>query len=383
VQNAREDHEGCLKITQINRESDPADRSPLRLAQHLLPGRERHDAPIDKAGGYPIVRTSNLELISVTKAYGDAVAVDGIDQRIPGGTYCCLLGPSGCGKSSTLRMIAGHESVTAGDIVLGDSNITNLAPAARGTAMMFQSYALFPHLSVVDNVAFSLRMRGVDKAERIGKAMEVLALVDMADFAERLPSQLSGGQQQRVALARALLMEPSILLLDEPLSALDPFLRLRMRLELKKLHRELGISFLHVTHSQDEALALADLIIVMNCGRIEQAGSPRDVFEAPATEFVARFIGGHNILDHESGRIAIRTDRLAITKTTPPVGPSLSATVQDIEYLGSTVSITVDAAQAGGLSASVPDGVFFDDPVEIGMNVFLSWQEADAHRLAA
>ncbi len=328
------------------------------------------------------MRTSNLELISVTKAYGDAVAVAGIDQRIPGGTYCCLLGPSGCGKSSTLRMIAGHESVTAGDIVLGDNNITNLAPAARGTAMMFQSYALFPHLSVGDNVAFSLRMRGVDKAERTGKAMEVLALVDMADFAERLPSQLSGGQQQRVALARALLMEPSILLLDEPLSALDPFLRLRMRLELKKLHRELGISFLHVTHSQDEALALADLIIVMNNGQIEQAGSPRDVFEAPATEFVARFIGGHNILDHESGRIAIRTDRLAVTKTTPPVGPSLGATVQDIEYLGSTVSVNVDAAQAGGLSASMPDRAFFDDPVEIGMNVYLSWQEADAHRLA-
>ena len=169
MQNAREDHEGCLKITQINRAIDPADRSPSRLAQHLLPGLKRHDAPIDKAGGYPIVRTSNLELISVTKAYGDAVAVDGIDQRIPGGTYCCLLGPSGCGKSSTLRMIAGHESVTAGDIVLGDSNITNLPPAARGTAMMFQSYALFPHLSVVDNVAFSLRMRGVDKAERIGQ----------------------------------------------------------------------------------------------------------------------------------------------------------------------------------------------------------------------
>ena len=328
------------------------------------------------------MRTSNLELISVTKAYGNTIAVAEVDQRIPGGTYCCLLGPSGCGKSSILRMIAGHESVTEGDIVLGDNNITNLAPAARGTAMMFQSYALFPHLTVADNVAFSLRMRGVDKAERTGKAMEVLALVDMADFAERLPSQLSGGQQQRVALARALLMDPSILLLDEPLSALDPFLRLRMRLELKKLHRELGISFLHVTHSQDEALALADLIIVMNSGRIEQAGSPRAVFEAPATEFVARFIGGHNILDHETGRIAIRTDRLAVTKATPPAGPSLGGVVHDIEYLGTTVSINVDAAQAGGLSASMSDRAFFDDPVEIGMNVFLSWQEADAHRLA-
>ena len=328
------------------------------------------------------MKTSTLELVSVTKAYGDAVAVDAIEQRIPGGTYCCLLGPSGCGKSSTLRMIAGHESVTEGDIILGDVNITNFAPAARGTAMMFQSYALFPHLSVVDNVAFSLRMRGVDKAERTAKAMDLLSLVDMSAFAERLPSQLSGGQQQRVALARALLMEPAILLLDEPLSALDPFLRLRMRLELKKLHRELGISFVHVTHSQDEALALADMIIVMNAGRIEQAGAPRDVFEAPATEFVARFIGGHNVLDHESGRIAIRTDRLTVSKTSPPPGPSLDVTVHDIEYLGSTVNITVDAAQAGGLSASMPDRDFFDDPVEIGMNIHLSWDERDAHLLA-
>lgn len=328
------------------------------------------------------MQTSTLELVSVTKAYGDTLAVAGIDQRIAGGTYCCLLGPSGCGKSSTLRMIAGHESVSSGDIVLGDVDITDLAPAARGTAMMFQSYALFPHLTVVDNVAFSLRMRGVDKAERTTRAREVLALVDMTDFADRFPNQLSGGQQQRVALARALLMEPSILLLDEPLSALDPFLRVRMRLELKKLHRALGISFIHVTHSQDEALALADLIIVMNDGRIEQAGPPREVFDAPATEFVARFIGGHNILDQDAGRIAIRTDRLVIHKTGHQTEPWLDATVRDVEYLGTTVNVTLDAARAGALSATVPDSVFFADPVEIGASVGLSWQARDAHRLA-
>jgi putative spermidine/putrescine transport system ATP-binding protein len=329
-----------------------------------------------------MARNSTVELISVTKAYGDAIAVDGIDVRIPGGTYCCLLGPSGCGKSSTLRMIAGHEAVTRGDIILGDVNITDLPPAARGTAMMFQSYALFPHLSVVDNVAFSLRMRGVGKPERTARARELLALVDMETYADRLPSQLSGGQQQRVALARALITEPAILLLDEPLSALDPFLRLRMRLELKKLHRELGISFVHVTHSQDEALALADLIIVMNAGLIEQAGSPREVFEAPATEFVARFIGGHNVLEHGAERIAIRTDRLAVSKAALPTGPSLDATVRDVEYLGTTVNITVDTATAGGLSASIPDQAYFDDPVEIGSSVYLTWNEADAHRLA-
>ena len=209
-----------------------------------------------------------LELVSVTKRYGEMVAVDAINHRFEGNSYCCLLGPSGCGKSSTLRMIAGHEVVSAGDILLRNANITDLPPAKRGTAMMFQSYALFPHLSVADNVAFSLKMRGVAKAERLVRAMELLELVDMDSYAARLPAQLSGGQQQRVALARALITNPSALLLDEPLSALDPFLRLRMRTELKRLQRELGITFLHVTHSQDEALALADDIIVMNGGKM-------------------------------------------------------------------------------------------------------------------
>ena len=192
--------------------------------------------------------------------------------------------------------------------------MTDLPPAGRGTAMMFQSYALFPHLSCVDNVAFSLKMKGVEKSKRRARAMELLELVAMEPYAERLPAQLSGGQQQRVALARALITEPQILLLDEPLSALDPFLRIKMRAELKAMQKKLGITFIHVTHGQDEAMALADLIVVMNQGRIEQAGTPRAVFNAPLTPFVARFIGGHNVIDARGGPIAVRADRLVLTR---------------------------------------------------------------------
>ncbi len=190
---------------------------------------------------------ADIELAAVTKLYGSTTAVDSIDLKIPAGTYCCLLGPSGCGKTSTLRMIAGHETVSDGDILLGDTHINDLPPARRGTAMMFQSYALFPHLNCVDNVAFSLKLKGVPKPERRAKAMELLKLVQMDKYAERLPAQLSGGQQQRVALARALITDPSALLLDEPLSALDPFLRVKMREELKRLQREAR----HQLHPRD------------------------------------------------------------------------------------------------------------------------------------
>src|SRR5580700_8385605 len=239
--------------------------------------------------------SSDVQLIAVTKRFGHTVAVDAIDAEIAAGSYCCLLGPSGCGKTTTLRMIAGHEVPTSGDIAIGGVRVTSLPPARRRTAMMFQNYALFPHLDCVDNVAFSLRMRGIDKAERRATARDMLRLVEMEALAERLPAQLSGGQQQRVALARALVTDPGVLLLDEPLSALDPFLRIRMREELRHFQRRLGISFIHVTHSQDEALALADLVIVMNAGRIEQLAPARTVFDQPATAFVARFIGGHNV----------------------------------------------------------------------------------------
>ncbi|MEM8837607.1 MAG: ABC transporter ATP-binding protein, partial [Pseudomonadota bacterium] len=321
-----------------------------------------------------------LECISLTKSYGDMVAVNAIDQKFEAGTYACLLGPSGCGKSSTLRMIAGHEMVTSGDIILGSDNITDVAPAKRETSMMFQNYALFPHLSVLDNVAFSLKVRGIDKATRYKEAEKLLDLVDMGSYRDRLPSQLSGGQQQRVALARALVTKPSLLLLDEPLSALDPFLRIRMRTELKRLQRELGITFIHVTHSQDEALALADLVIVMNEGKIEQAGSAREIFNQPKTEFVARFIGGHNVLLQTDGKHAIRADKIAITKSAGE--GTVAAQVSAIEFLGTTVSVSMEAGDLGEIVASVSENSFFDDAYDVGEKVHVGWEAQDLHKLA-
>jgi putative spermidine/putrescine transport system ATP-binding protein len=350
----------------------------------MAAGRDRLFPLLDANERGDRVKASGLELVAVTKRYGTTLAVDAIDLRVPASDYCCLLGPSGCGKSSTLRMIAGHEAVTSGDIILGGANVTDLPPARRGTAMMFQSYALFPHLSVLDNVAFSLKMRGVKKSERQAKAAELLKLVDMTGFAQRLPAQLSGGQQQRVALARALITEPQILLLDEPLSALDPFLRVKMRTELKRLQKELGISFIHVTHGQDEAMALADLIVVMNDGRIEQRGTPHQIFTEPATEFVARFIGGHNILAAGPAKIAVRTDRMKIGRLNGQGVPAgaLEAAVRDVEYQGTYVQLGLDSGIVNDLIAVLPEDVFFADPINPGDRVSVSWSETDAHRLA-
>ncbi len=327
---------------------------------------------------------SKLELVKVTKRYGAATAVDAIDLRVPAGAYCCLLGPSGCGKTSTLRMIAGHESVTEGDIILGAQNVTELPPAGRGTAMMFQSYALFPHLSCVDNVAFSLKMKGVEKTKRRARAMELLELVAMAPYAERLPAQLSGGQQQRVALARALITEPQILLLDEPLSALDPFLRIKMRAELKAMQKQLGITFIHVTHGQDEAMALADLIVVMNHGRIEQTGTPRAVFNAPLTPFVARFIGGHNVIDLGNGPIAVRADRLVLTRNSEAgnLAGSIPAVVREVEYQGTYVQVGLEAAGVSDLSAQITEAAFDADPFNPGDEIAVGWAASDIHRLS-
>jgi len=328
-----------------------------------------------------MAESAQLELAAVTKSYAGTVAVDAIDLKIPGGTYCCLLGPSGCGKSSTLRMIAGHETATSGDILLGSANVTDLPPAQRGTAMMFQSYALFPHLNVLDNVAFALKMRGVDKATRHGKAMDLLKLVAMEPMAQRLPAQLSGGQQQRVALARALITEPQILLLDEPLSALDPFLRVRMRAELKRLQRELGITFIHVTHGQEEAMALADLCVLMRGGKIEQQGSPREIFNAPRTEFVARFMGGHNVIGVQGGNIAVRTDQLVVS---PIISPgALTAKVTDVEYQGAWVQANVTDETGRELIAMMAEAAFDQAPFQPGDMVSVQWDEAAAHALAS
>jgi len=325
------------------------------------------------------IKGQTLELLQVTKQYGrDALAVDRFSQRFEAGTYVCLLGPSGCGKSSTLRMIAGHESVSSGDIKLDGESLIKKPPAKRGTAMMFQNYALFPHLSVLDNVAFSLRMAGVDRVERHDKAQQMLALVQMQEFAERKPEQLSGGQQQRVALARALITEPSVLLLDEPLSALDPFLRIAMRGELARLQRELGITFIHVTHSQDEALALADHIVLMNNAVIEQAGSPAEIFNTPRTDFVARFIGGHNVLTIDDQTCALRSDRTLIaTRRGEPA--SLSMRVVHVEYLGRTVNVTMRDELQIDMVASVSDDVYQSHQWKPGDTVGIYWKPEDLH----
>lgn len=323
-----------------------------------------------------------LELVGLTKRYGSVTAVNSIDLKIPAGTYCCLLGPSGCGKTSTLRMIAGHEHASGGDILLGARNITDLAPAERNTAMMFQSYALFPHLSVIENVAFALKMRGIDKPTRHKEASALLSLVDMAAYSERLPAQLSGGQQQRVALARALITKPQILLLDEPLSALDPFLRLRMRAELKRLQRELGISFIHVTHGQDEAMALADLVVLMNNGVIEQQGSPRDIFNTPRTEFVARFIGGHAVIRDGQRMIAVRNDQIILKQPSEGVsGAFVAGTITDIEYQGTHVRVVIAAEQHADISAEISEARFDAQPFSVGDRILATWMPDRAHEL--
>jgi putative spermidine/putrescine transport system ATP-binding protein len=322
----------------------------------------------------------DVELVKVTKRYGTAVAVDGISLRVPQASYCCLLGPSGCGKTSTLRMIAGHEAISDGDILIQDLNVSNLPSVRRGTSMMFQSYALFPHLSSLDNVAFSLRVRGVGKKERHAKAQEYLDLVHMSDYAKRLPSQLSGGQQQRVALARSLVTRPRVLLLDEPLSALDPFLRVRMREELKRLQRELGISFIHVTHSQEEAMALADLMVVMEDGHIRQAAAPRTIFEEPGSAFIARFIGGHNVLSVDGGTVAVRADRCSLGE--PGDRPRLVGRVSAVEYQGPMVRVAVATDDDVEAVAVVSDRDFYRSPVGPGDVATLSWSANEAHRLA-
>ena len=330
-----------------------------------------------------------VELIGVTKRFGAVTAVDGVSLRVVAGAYCCLLGPSGCGKTTTLRIVAGHEAATAGTVRVGAQDVTTASPGRRGTAMMFQSYALFPHLSCLDNVAFSLKLRGVEKAARRARAREVLARMGMDAHAARLPSQLSGGQQQRVALARALMTDPRVLLLDEPLSALDPELRIRMREELKRLQRDLGITFIHVTHSQEEAMALSDLMVVMEGGRIVQAAPPREVFERPATAFVARFIGGHNVLPGPHGPVAVRADKCRIFGQGRTGlggggqdGGSVAGPVLAVEYQGAAVRVAVRHGDADEAVALVPDAEFHASPITIGALAILGWSACDAHSIA-
>ena len=317
-----------------------------------------------------------LEFAVLTKRYNETVAVNNINLKIPGGTYCCLLGPSGCGKTSTLRMIAGHEDISGGDILLGNNIINELSPAKRGTAMMFQNYALFPHLTCLENVGFALKMRGLEKNIRNIEAQKMLELVQMSEFSDRLPAQLSGGQQQRVALARALITNPSILLLDEPLSALDPFLRIKMRSELKVLQKKLGITFIHVTHSQDEAMALADMIVVMNKGIIEQVGSPYEIFNNPKNQFIATFVGGHNVIIKNKKTYSIRMDHINLNlKETNNLKHNnvYSFVVKEIEFQGQIVKVSGKTKNYGELSVQLSDEIFLKNKFKLEDEVFISW----------
>jgi len=377
----------------------------------LAPGR---------AAARPATRTAGeIRLTDVSKSFSrGSYAVKQINLTIPDGCYCCLLGPSGCGKTTILRMIAGHETPTAGEISIGGQSVVGLPPGRRGTAMMFQSYALFPHLSVLDNVAFYLKMRGIRKDERRRQARAMLERVQLDHLRDRMPAQLSGGQQQRVALARSLITNPRVLLLDEPLSALDEFLRLRMRGELKSLQAELGITFVHVTHTQPEAIALADLVVVMETGQIEQAASAATIFDRPATPYVARFMGGQNVLtgrvvppDGAPARlessegwifelpaaapappagttvsVSIRRDRIALSRhdslgnSLPP--NAIAGRVEATEYQGSYFKVTLNAGMKHAFVANVTDAAFATVPVAAGDAVLASWRAEHVHVLS-
>ena len=320
-----------------------------------------------------------LEFKNLLKKYDDVTAVNRINLNINSGTYCCLLGPSGCGKTSTLRMIAGHEDINDGKILLGNLVINQLPPAKRGTSMMFQNYALFPHLNCIDNVAFALKIKKIKKKERYLEANKILKMVQMQNFADRFPDQLSGGQQQRIALARSLITKPSILLLDEPLSALDPFLRIKMRTELKNLQKKLGITFIHVTHSQEEALALADLVVVMNKGIIEQSDTPYNVFNKPKNEFIANFVGSHNVIQDGKKKYAVRMDKIKINISKKQNKNIIK--IKEIEFQGEKVKICCTDKNNTDIYVLIDDNIFYKNNFKLGQDINIEWKKDNAHIL--
>jgi putative spermidine/putrescine transport system ATP-binding protein len=303
------------------------------------------------AGSAPLAPA--VEFKGVTKRFGDVLAVDGIDLEIPAGEFFSMLGPSGSGKTTCLRLIAGFEQPTDGRILLGGRDVTELPPYERDVNTVFQDYALFPHMTVGDNVEYGLMVRRVSGAERRSRAEEALRMVRLDGFEGRKPSQLSGGQRQRVALARALVNQPAVLLLDEPLGALDLKLRQQMQVELKSIQQRVDLTFIYVTHDQEEALNMSDLLAVLNRGRIEQVGTPADVYEQPATGFVAGFVGVSNVLEGEAALaltgdprpFTIRPEKIRMLEAGSAPAPNECAAegaVRDVVYLGAHTRFTVE-----------------------------------------
>jgi spermidine/putrescine transport system ATP-binding protein len=306
-------------------------------------------------------QVEDLHLVGLTKRFGTMTAVDALDLTIPAGSFFALLGPSGCGKTTTLRMVAGLEDPSEGAILIGEQDVTQLRPYQRPVNTVFQSYALFPHLDIFENVAFGLRRRGIKDVKK--PVEDMLELVELGAMARRKPGQLSGGQQQRVAVARALINQPDVLLLDEPLGALDLKLRRQMQIELKRIQTEVGITFVHVTHDQEEAMTMADTVAVMNNGRIEQMGSPVDIYENPRTAFVANFLGQSNLLP---GQVVGREGDVTVVSShnaTFRIPTSRVATEGDSVVVGvRPEKVTVRAKdRAGDLSGrNVLEGVVTD-----------------------
>jgi putative spermidine/putrescine transport system ATP-binding protein len=318
--------------------------------------------------------TADVVVTGARKAYGDVLAVADVDFEVGAGMFFTLLGPSGSGKTTTLRMIAGFERPDAGTIRLGGEDITGEPPHLRDVNTVFQDYALFPHMTVAENVGYGLRVKGVKRADRARAVADVLKTVRLDGYGDRKPVQLSGGQRQRVALARSIVNHPKVLLLDEPLGALDLKLRQEMQSFLKALQRDLGMTFIYVTHDQEEALTMSDRVAVFNHGRIEQIGSPAEVYERPQTEFVAGFVGTSNIIERDGRRFVLRPERISFADTGEP------ATIRDAVFVGAFTRYLVETGRGEKLAVVQQN----DRPVlAVGEAVHLAWRDEDAFQLQA